>query len=135
KSRCENNEEFRGCEVVWSWRRDPDVKLVERSASDGGKRGRAPGSTKETVKPLRGESRDVSAVPVVLPPCFSLHGGTGAVGARLSLRPLLEEGQRNRKTRAKSRRRGRIPSGSFDGRSGSEPLRCGSRQSPPDRRI
>jgi hypothetical protein len=31
-------------EVVWSWRRDPGVKLVERSASDGGKRGRSPGS-------------------------------------------------------------------------------------------
>src|SRR5262245_35763294 len=33
-------------------------------------------STKETVKPLRGESRDVSAVPVVLPPCafFFAHG-------------------------------------------------------------
>src|SRR5262249_45279305 len=35
-------------------------------------------STKETVKPLRGESRDVSAVPVVLPPCaLLLHTGYG----------------------------------------------------------
>src|SRR5262249_55803109 len=32
-----------GDEVVWSWRRDPGVKLVERSASDGGKRGSSPG--------------------------------------------------------------------------------------------
>jgi hypothetical protein len=52
-------------EVVWSWRRDPGVKPMERSVGDGGKKGRFPGeSTKETVKPLRGESRDVSAVPV-----------------------------------------------------------------------
>src|SRR5215475_3385039 len=34
-------------------------------------------STKQTVRPLRGESRVVSAVPVVLPPCFSLHGDYG----------------------------------------------------------
>src|SRR5262249_25670711 len=46
-------------------------------AGNGGKKGRFPGeSTKETVNPLRGESRDVSAVPVVLPPCaFLLHTG------------------------------------------------------------
>src|SRR5262249_44817232 len=50
-------------------------------------------SAKEAVKPLRGESRDCSAVPVVLPPvCFPFaHGTTGASGARLSLRPLLKE--------------------------------------------
>src|SRR5215470_11417230 len=60
-------------------------------ADNGGKKGRFPGeSTKETVTPLRGESRDVLAVPVVLPPCFLCTGTTGAVGARLSLRPLQE---------------------------------------------
>src|SRR5439155_24029044 len=30
-------------EVVWSWRRDAGVKLVELSASDGGKKARSPG--------------------------------------------------------------------------------------------
>src|SRR5262245_31180265 len=67
------------------------------SSGNGGKKGRFPGeSTKETVKPLRGESRDVSAVPVVQPVCFSValfaHGTAGAVGARLSLRPLHKRG-------------------------------------------
>src|ERR1700752_296157 len=55
-------------------------------------------STKETVKPLRGESRDVSAVPVK-PVCVLLttiaHGAAGAVGARLSLRPLFKRGRTN----------------------------------------
>ena len=44
--------------------------------------------------PLRGESRDVSAVPVksvcVLVYPFA-HGAAGAVGARLSLRPRFRE--------------------------------------------
>ena len=30
--------------------------------------------------------------PVVLPPCFFCTGPTGAIGTRLSLRPLIEEG-------------------------------------------
>ena len=46
-------------EVVWSWRRDPGVKRVVSPAGDGGKKGRFPGeSTKQPLKPLRGESRD-----------------------------------------------------------------------------
>jgi hypothetical protein len=45
-------------EVVWSWRRDPGATLAGFPAGNGGKKGRFPGeSTKETVKPLRGESR------------------------------------------------------------------------------
>ena len=54
-------------EVVWSWRRDPGVKPRSKScAGDGGKKGRFTGeSTKQSLKPLRGESRDVSAEPVV----------------------------------------------------------------------
>ena len=52
-------------EVVWSWRRDPGVKLREVPAGDGGKKRRFTGeSTKKPLKPLRGESRDVSAEPV-----------------------------------------------------------------------
>src|SRR5262249_38776630 len=71
------------------------LRWREFLADNGGKKGRFPGeSTKETVKPLRGESRDVSAVPVVQPVCFLCatfaHGTAGAVGARLSLRPLSE---------------------------------------------
>ena len=30
-------------EVVWSWRRDAGVKLVELSTGDGGKQARSPG--------------------------------------------------------------------------------------------
>ena len=54
-------------EVVWSWRRDPGVKpLGKAHAGDGGKKGRFTGeSTKQSLKPLRGESRVVPAEPVV----------------------------------------------------------------------
>src|SRR5262245_28936997 len=51
--------------------------------------------------PLRGESRDVSAVPVKTVCALSLpiaHGAAGAVGARLSLRPLIGEGATNAHT-------------------------------------
>jgi hypothetical protein len=52
-------------EIVWSWCRDPGAKPVEQSIGHGGKKGRFPGeSTYKPQKPLRGESRDVSAVPV-----------------------------------------------------------------------
>jgi hypothetical protein len=46
-------------EVVWSWRRDPGVKPRRKShVGDGGKKGRFTGeSTKQSLKPLRGESR------------------------------------------------------------------------------
>ena len=96
-------------EVVWSWRRDPGVKPRGKShAGDGGKKGRFTGeSTKEAVTPLRGESRVVPAEPVVTMHVSYLCFGrvaAGAVSARLSLRPLFEEGQRNAKTRAKTRR-------------------------------
>src|SRR5437868_13564440 len=64
----------------------------------GGKKGRFPGeSTKETVKPLRGESRDCLAEPVVTTHVSFLCFGrvaAGAVSARLSLRPFSREGQR-----------------------------------------
>src|SRR5205823_14565850 len=60
-------------------------------------------STKETVKPLRGESRDVSAVPVKAV-CVLRYHCTRCCGR--SRRPALpapsseREGQRNCKTRA-----------------------------------
>src|SRR5215204_1064252 len=62
---------------------------------DGDKRNSLTGeSTKYAVKPLRGESRDVSAEPVCsCAPNAQLlaHETAGAVGTRLSLRPLFEE--------------------------------------------
>src|SRR5262245_47174909 len=52
-------------EVVWSWRRDPGATLAgDFPAGNGGKKGRSPGRSRISRKPLRGESRDVSAVPV-----------------------------------------------------------------------
>ena len=45
-------------EVVWSWLPDAGVKSALRRADDGGKQSPVTGeSTKETVKPLRGECR------------------------------------------------------------------------------
>ena len=45
-------------EVVWSWLPDAGVKLALRRADDGDKQSPVTGeSTKETVKPLRGECR------------------------------------------------------------------------------
>jgi hypothetical protein len=45
-------------EVVWSWRPDAGVKVVEQSANDGGKKARSPGRARsKPLKPLRGESR------------------------------------------------------------------------------
>ena len=52
-------------EVVWSWRRDPGATPArDYRAGNGGKKGRSPGRARISRKPLRGESRDVSAVPV-----------------------------------------------------------------------
>src|SRR5262245_24074073 len=57
-------------------------------------------STKQTVRPLRGESRDVSAVPVVLPPCISLHGDYGRSRRPAFPAPSLQgEGQCDCKAR------------------------------------
>src|SRR3954453_22274330 len=62
--------------------------------------------------PLRGEGRDVSAVPVVVAHVLRTWdarvlprtGSTGAVSARLSLRPFFGEGQRISKAQAEARR-------------------------------
>ena len=84
-------------EIVWSWRRDPGATLAVSPAGNGGKKGRFPGeSTYNPKTPLRGEGRDVLAVPVksvcVLYYPFA-HGAAGAAGARLSLRPPLKREQ------------------------------------------
>jgi hypothetical protein len=77
-------------------------------ADDGGKTGRSPGRARETVKPLRGESRDVSAVPVVQPVCISValsHTGLRAQSAPgFPCAPLSERGTTKCKTRAKTSR-------------------------------
>ena len=67
---------------------------------NGDNQRRSPGRARISRQTLRGESRDVSAVPVALPACFGTRdarvlrctGSTGAVSARLSLRPLSERG-------------------------------------------
>src|SRR5215468_9081141 len=82
-------------EVVWSWRRDPGATLARSIAlTTGARKAASPGrARRKPLKPLREESRDVSAVPVVNPcasfSAFFARGTAGAVGARLSLRPLL----------------------------------------------
>src|SRR5207244_10194843 len=46
-------------EVVWSWRRDPGVKLLVRPMQRRWQKRPLTGeSTKQLLKPLRGESRD-----------------------------------------------------------------------------
>src|ERR1043166_1721968 len=82
-------------EVVWSWRRDPGVKLAERSASDGGKRGRSPGRARISRRTIaRGKPGCPGCTCQTRVHSFATlaHGAAGAVGAWLSLRPL--EGER-----------------------------------------
>src|SRR6476620_9016830 len=49
------------------------------------------GEREVSRKPSRRESRAVSGSPVVLLPCFFCTGPMGAIGTRLSLRPLFEK--------------------------------------------
>ena len=52
-------------EIVWSWRRDPGVyPACLCGLGNGDNKGRSPGRARISRKPLRGESRDVLAVPV-----------------------------------------------------------------------
>ena len=77
-------------------------------ADEGGKKARSPGrARRKPLKPLRRESRMFPVEPVVLPPCFFCTGPTGAIGTRLSLRPLNEEGGTNRPNLARNMRRDR----------------------------
>jgi hypothetical protein len=97
------------------------LRRRKSSAGNGGKKGRLPGeSTKETVRPLRGESRDVSAVPVVKPVCISValfaHGLRAQSAPGFPCALFKEEGQRNCRTRARSGRGDAYP------RPGSGPL-------------
>ncbi len=92
-------------EIVWSWRRDPGVYPVRLCGlGNGDNKGRSPGRARISRKPLRGEGRDVLAVPVKSVCVFSLpiaHGDAGAVGAGLPA-PLFREGATKCKTSGKS---------------------------------
>src|SRR5262250_3044373 len=86
-------------EVVWSWRRDPGATLAETiPPATGARKAASPGRVRISRKPIaRGkpgclgctcQTRVRSSLPFA-------HGDAGAVGARLSLRPLQGEGQRD----------------------------------------
>jgi hypothetical protein len=53
-------------------------RAARAAADDGGKKARSPGrARRKPLKPLRREGRRCSGSPVVLPPCFLLHGAHG----------------------------------------------------------
>jgi hypothetical protein len=71
-------------EVVWSWRRDAGVKFVRSKllAGDGGKKAVHRGEREVSRKPLRGESRVVSAHLWSFPCAFCAQSAAqGAAGA------------------------------------------------------
>src|SRR6478736_6038859 len=84
-------------EVVWSWRRDPGVYPARLCGpGNGDNKGRSPGRARISRNTIaRGRPGCLGCtcqirVRLSLP---IAHGAAGAVGARLSLRPLIEEGQ------------------------------------------
>src|SRR3954469_16416411 len=91
-------------EIVWSWRRDRGVYFAGGYPADNGdNQRRSPGRARISRQTLRGESRDVSAVPVVVAHVLRTWdarvlrrtGSTGADSARLSPRPLITRGTTN----------------------------------------
>jgi hypothetical protein len=79
-------------EVVWSWRRDPGVKLARSIAPatvarKAAHRGEHEGSRKTIARGKPG-CLGCTCLIRVLSFTTSAHGAAGAVGARLSLRPL-----------------------------------------------
>src|ERR1700742_3756983 len=82
-------------EVVWSWRRDPGVYPSRPCGhGNGGNKGRCAGRA--------GMSWLFLSNPCAFFHYPIAHGDAGAVGARLSLRPLFKRGPTRCKTRAKS---------------------------------
>ena len=83
-------------EVVWSWRRDPGVNRPCLCGSrNGDNKGRSPGRARISRKTIaRGKPGCPGCTCQTRVRCcqFFAHGAAGAVGARLSLRPLNEEG-------------------------------------------
>src|SRR5215510_283044 len=64
-------------EVVWSWRPDAGAKFCSLSRVTVAKEPGHRGEHEVSRKPSRRESRNASVEPVVLPPCFLLHGTHG----------------------------------------------------------
>src|SRR5215468_2109566 len=83
-------------EVVWSWRRDPGVNRPCLCGSrNGDNKGRSPGRARISRKPIaRGKPGCLGCTCQTRVRRFQFfaHGAAGAVGARLSLRPLNQEG-------------------------------------------
>ena len=83
-------------EVVWSWRRDPGVyPPCLCGAGNGDNKGRSPGRARISRKTIaRGKPGCLGCTCQIRVRSLSAiaHGATGAVGARLSLRPLSERG-------------------------------------------
>jgi hypothetical protein len=97
---------------VWSWRPDAGVKLAEAIppatvAKEPGHRGE---HVYKPLKPLRREMPGVSGEPVVttLVRYFTFaREAAGALGTRLSLRPLISQGQEFQAKLARIARRDR----------------------------
>ena len=96
--RCCSADERTGAygEVVWSWRRDAGVKLVERSASDGDNKPAHRGEHEVSRKAIAQGMSECLRCPVCsCAPFFALlaHETAGAARTRHSLRPLFQEAQ------------------------------------------
>ena len=82
-------------EIVWSWRRDPGVKLLVSARQRRGQERPLPGES--TYKPTNHCAGKAGMPRLYLSnPCAFFttvaHGAAGAASARLSLRPLFGEG-------------------------------------------
>src|SRR5262249_52169390 len=86
-------------EIVWSWRRDPGATCGISFPHNGGKKGRSPGrariSRKTIARGRPGCPGCTCSLTRVLSFTTFAHGTAGAVGARLSLRPLIKRGTMN----------------------------------------
>jgi hypothetical protein len=95
-------------EIVWSWRRDPGATSAGAFlAATGTRKAASPGRARISRKTIaRGKPGCLGCTCQNRVHSFATfaHGAAGAVGARLSLRPLTSEGQRDCTTRAKSSR-------------------------------
>ncbi|SHG09142.1 hypothetical protein SAMN05444169_0482 [Bradyrhizobium erythrophlei] len=75
--------------VVLTPRRWRQVSQVQICGATVARKPGHRGEREVSRKPSRRESRMFPVEPVVLPPCFFCTGPTGAIGTRLSLRPLF----------------------------------------------
>ena len=94
---CRRNAAAYG-EVVWSWRRDPGATLVEvLPPATGARKAASPGRARISRKTIaRGKPGCLGCTCQIRVRSFTTiaHGAAGAVGARLSLRPL--DGERDK---------------------------------------